>query len=192
MALFARQGTRLARVGVLASCLAAAGLAAAAGEPHAHVHGVAELHVAIDAAQLEVSLETPLDNVLGFEHPPSTDAQRAAVRKMAARLRQTQGLLVPTPAAKCTLSKVELASAALPPELLGEPKSAVQLAPDPDGHADLDASYAWTCAAPAELKGLDVGLISAFRGMRQINVQVIAPKGQSATQLTGAKRSITW
>jgi Protein of unknown function (DUF2796) len=130
--------------------------------------------------------------VLGFEHPPGTDAQRATVRKMAAKLRQTQGLLVPTPAAQCTLSQVELVSAALAPELLGEAASTPRAAPDPDGHADLDASYVWTCAAPKELRSLDVGLIAAFPGMRQINVQVISPKGQSATQLVGATRTVTW
>lgn len=176
------------------ACAAACGAAAVAraGEPHAHVHGIAQMQISVEGNRLDLLLETPLDNVLGFEHAPGTEAQRAAVKAMAARLRRTEGLLVPSPAAKCRLSKVTLASAALPPDLLGEGPHAAQPTPDPDGHADLDASYTWICDAPERLDGLEVGLIAAFGHMRQLNVQVVSPRGQSATQLSGNKRRVGW
>ncbi|MEB0165056.1 DUF2796 domain-containing protein, partial [Glaciimonas sp. CA11.2] len=34
----------------------------------AHVHGVGKLDVAIDGAQITLHLDTPLINLLGFEH----------------------------------------------------------------------------------------------------------------------------
>ncbi len=177
-------------------CFAAVALAApaqAAPAPGAHAHGVAELRVVVDGGRLEVALESPLDNLVGFEHAPRTDKQRAAVRSMAAKLRQAQTLFVPTAAARCSLGSVRLASSALPAELLGEKEpTAPQAGQEADGHADLDASFVFDCAAPAELKGMDVGLLSAFRGFHKLNVQVVGPKGQSATVLTPRKRSVSW
>lgn len=170
------------------------GLSAAAGEPHAHVHGRATLEVAIDGARLEVALETPLENVLGFEHAPRTDAQRAQVRAMAAKLRAVPGLLVPTPAARCTTTGVTIESGALPPSLLAAPGGSAAGTPADagDGHADLDASFAWTCAEPAKLDRLDVGLLAAFPGLKRVDVQVIGPRGQSASTLSGGRREVRW
>ncbi|HEY4081617.1 MAG TPA: DUF2796 domain-containing protein [Burkholderiaceae bacterium] len=164
-----------------------------AHEPGAHVHGMAELRVAIDAPQLEISLESPLDNVLGFEHAPRDDKQRAAVRVMAARLRQAQTLFVPTPAAHCRLTTVQLASAALPADLLGEkPAASPEASHDADGHADLDATFTFSCAAPSLLKGMDVDLMQAFAGFHKINVSVAGPAGQSSVVLTPGTRTVRW
>lgn len=167
--------------------------AAPAAEGHAHVHGVAELRVVVDGATLEVALETPLDNLLGFERAPRTEAERAAVRAMAARLRQPATLFTPTPAARCAAGSVDIASAALPADLLGKPKPAPRNgAASDDEHADLDATFRWRCDAPAELKGMEVALLQAFPGLRSVKVQVVGPRGQSATTLAGASRSLRW
>ena len=193
------------RAVTLGVACAATGLASA-HEPGAHVHGVAELRIVVDGPKLEVGLESPLDNVLGFEHAPRTDKQRAAVRTMAAKLRQSN-MFVPTPAARCKSESVKLESEALPAALLGEaaPVSGAAAAAKPankpaaqpaaaeeDAHADLDATFTWHCDAPAQLKGLDVGLMQAFPGMHQVNVQIVGPRGQSASRLTGSQRSIAW
>lgn len=171
--------------------LLVAATAAGAHEPGAHVHGVGELRIAVDGPELVIDLESPLDNLLGFEHAPRTDRERAAVRAMAAKLRQSQTMFAATAAARCTSTKVELGSSALPPELLGEPPAATA-APDPDGHADLDASFAFRCEVPERLQGIDVGLLQAFPGFRRLNVSVAGPKSQSAVVLTPPQRAVRW
>ena len=171
----------------------ALGAAAATRELGAHVHGVAELRVVIDGNQLSISFESPLDNVVGFERAPRTDKERSAVRSMATRLRQAQTLFVTTPAAQCKLVSVQLVSAALPADLLGEPKpTKVEGSKEGEGHADLDASFTFNCANASQLKGMDVGLMQAFPGLRKLNVQVVGPKGQSATTLVPGKRALAW
>jgi hypothetical protein len=171
---------------------------ARAHEPGAHAHGVAELRIVVDGPQLEVELETPLDNVLGFEHAPRTDKQRAAVRAMAMKLRQPQ-MFRPTPAARCQSASTKIESAVLPPALLGESTSmppadaaTKPAAGQEDAHADLDASFTWRCAVPADLKGLEIGLLQGFPRMQQVNVQIVGPKGQSAKRLTAGQRSVSW
>jgi hypothetical protein len=167
----------------------------AAHSPGAHVHGLATLDVVVDGANLDITLESPLDNLLGFEHAPKNEKQTQAVRAMARTLKQAQGVFIPTPAAHCSLVSVRLASSALEPALLGEAKAPASAADAPveeAGHADLDADFHFTCAQPAELKGMEVGLMKAFAGLRKINAQIAGPRGQSAAVLTPAQRVVKW
>ena len=49
----------------------------------AHVHGVARIDLAVDGDQLTLSLEMPLDNLVGFEHAPVVDVGEGFVGKLA-------------------------------------------------------------------------------------------------------------
>jgi len=52
----------------------------------AHVHGVAKMDLAVDGNKLTLSMEMPLDNLVGFEHLPKTDKQKAALAEAMATL----------------------------------------------------------------------------------------------------------
>lgn len=182
-------GTRRAALAALA-CLTLPALAPA-HEPGAHVHGVAELRIVVDGPQLDISLESPLDNLLGFEHAPRTELQRSAVRQLARTLRDASLPFTLNPAARCRLAGVTLASGALPPALLGEAGSATPPA-EGDGHADLEADFHWRCDAPQALDRVDVNLMTHFPGLRRLKVQVVTPNGQRATELAPGRRSVTW
>lgn len=58
-----------------------------------HVHGEAELFVAIEKNQVLIELESPADNILGFEHQPRTAQQKAAVKKGLAVLQNASNLI---------------------------------------------------------------------------------------------------
>ena len=74
-----------ARSVILATLLAAVPAAAAdktAPEQHpAHQHGAASLQVSLDGRALQISLEGPSDNLLGFEHAPQNEAEKQAVTR---------------------------------------------------------------------------------------------------------------
>jgi hypothetical protein len=161
--------------------LALAGNAAWAGK--AHEHGAVKLDVAIDGAVLTVLMEAPLDNLLGFERAPRTDAERKAAAEVLARLRSPGALLAADAAAQCTLSKAEVQAPVLEPVPGAKPA--------PDEHADLDASYTFTCARPAELRALQLGLFDAYKRIQRIDVQVAGPQGQSKLSLKRPARSVT-
>lgn len=166
----------------LAAMSALIGLPALAHEPGAHVHGVARLQVAVEGDTLTLTLESPLDNLLGFEHRPRTEKQKAAVRDMAARLRKAEPLFVPTPAAECRAESVTLESPVLAPEKKD----------GGDGHADLDGEFVFRCAKPEALRGIEVRLFDAFDHLRRVDVQVVTGKGQSAAKLTPAQKKVGW
>lgn len=174
------------------------GLAQAHGKgPGAHQHGVAKMAVAVDGQTLEIRLDSPLDNLLGFERAPRTDRERQAVRQMAQRFHSGE-LFSPTAAAQCSLAGAELASDVLAPDLLAaKPAQGSEATPPAaagkaDGHADLEATLRWNCANPAALRGIEVGLFKAFSRFRQIDSAVAAPGGQRGIKLTRQQTSLSW
>jgi len=150
----------------------------------AHEHGALKLDVAIEGNKLTIAMEAPLDNLLGFERAPRTDAERKAAAEVLARLRspiQGKALFSADAAAQCTLSKADVQAPVLEPGVNPAPK---------DEHADLDASYEFSCAQPAELRSLDVGLFDAYKRIQRIDVQVAGAKSQSKVTLKRPARSV--
>lgn len=172
----------------------------------AHEHGTAKLNIAVDGAQVSLGLESPLANLLPFEHSPATPEQRAQVRDLARQMNQAEALFKLTPAAECRLTKAELASANLDPALL-EPEIALAPAKASDDgnknpektaseegeeHGDLDADFAFLCAKPEKLNSVDVLLFEAWPKMEKIEARAVTPKGQSAATLSAKKHLFSW
>jgi Protein of unknown function (DUF2796) len=140
----------------------------------AHVHGAATLDIAVEATGLTLSLDTPLDGLLGFERAPRTDAERRAAEQAIATLRAADSLFTIDPAAQCRMASVELVSAALK---LGPAAAAAK----DDGHGDLEAEFTFSCqSAPAFV---EVGLFKAFPRMTRLDVQTATAKGQRKLSL---------
>ncbi|KAF1046456.1 MAG: hypothetical protein GAK35_00982 [Herbaspirillum frisingense] len=170
------------------ACLPASVLAADGHDHHgnhpAHVHGVGKLDVALEGNTLTLHLDTPLINVVGFEHAATTTRDKDTVEAAAKMLRDVSRIFVTDPAAQCKPAEVQLESAALPPALLGEKAVSNPEAAPNDGHADLDGDFTLVCASPGALNTVDAsGLFSAFPGFQRIDVQLATPKKQAAAQL---------
>ena len=133
------------------------------------------LDVAVESGRVSFSLETPLDNLLGFERGPRTDAERAKADAALARLRDAAALFRIDAAAGCTLAKVDLVSPAL--GLGPAPASAKE------GHADLDGQFDFGCTAGARAGFVEVGLFEAFPSLKRIELQLATPKGQMKVTL---------
>lgn len=159
----------------------------------AHEHGVARLNVSLDGGSLLIELDSPLVNLLGFEHAPTTEVQRAAVVVMARRLREGASVFGPSGQARCVLAEVHMASAVLAPAMLGEAQAAAMGVPhEPAGHADLEASWRFDCAHPEALRELRVGFFDAFTGFRLIRAQAVGPRGQAYAELSAEMPTLEW
>lgn len=159
---------------------------AVAGEQHhplehgTHQHGVAQLEVAVDGHTLTIHLESPLDNLLGFEHAPRTEAQRMAARNLLRTLRQGERLFAPTEAAGCKLSEAKVEA----PVLEGKAGEGE--------HADLDADWRYACAQPGRLTGMKVELFTRYPGLKRLDAAVVSGKGQRAVKLTRGMPFLSW
>lgn len=156
----------------------------AAPAGHAHEHGVVRLDIAIDAGKVSIALESPLDNLLGFERAPRSDAERKVADAAVTRLKAADTLFAFDAAAGCTPAGVELVSA---PLKLGKAEHHA----GGEEHADLDGDFAFDCKDVGKITAIDVGLFKAFAGMQRIDVQLVTSKGQSKHTLARPAARIT-
>ena len=135
----------------------------------AHQHGVALLDVAVEPGRVTLELDTPLDNLLGFEHAPRTDAERERAAAVVAKLNAAEDLFRIDSAAGCKLAKATLVSALL---ALGATPA------EKDGHGDLQGRFEFNCRVGGRAGFVEVGLFDAFPALKRIELQVATPKGQ--------------
>lgn len=158
------------------------------GSLGAHEHGVASLNVALDGQTLEIQLESPAMNLVGFEHEAKSDADKAKVASARKHLEQPQALFALPIEAKCALQESELES-----PLFGNAEHAQHEHGDEHGHSDIDASYHFTCAHAESLKTLELGsFFGTFPGTEKLEVQLIGPSGQQGAELTPSNSHLSF
>lgn len=185
-------------------------LPARAQESGAHVHGRAALEVAIDGAGVQINLNSPLDNLLGFERAPQNKKELQAVELMALKLQQAENLFIFTSAAQCRVQSTNLSSSLLSPDLLTPPfnsgksadkntdkNSSASRAPSvsatlADAHGELEATWHFQCVQPQALQGLEVRLFKVFPGLQRLDAAVAAPRGQSSARLSPQSTRLKW
>ena len=160
----------------------------------AHEHGVGTLNVAVDGGILEIELIAPADDIVGFEHAPSTDAHREAVAAAAAVLKDGAALFGPPAAAGCELHEADVASALMAAEEHGDHGGdhghdkdhghARDEHHDGETHSEFTARYHFECADPAALTHLDLSYFAHFPRAAELDAQVLTATGQTATELT--------
>ena len=161
-----------------------------------HEHGVATLNVALEGSTLEIELESPAMNIVGFEHAATSDADKKTVAAARALLEKPLALFALPAAASCSLSEHEVRS-----PLFGNAEAEADHDHDEhaDGddhhheHSDIDADYSFTCKQPGELKTLDLSAFyKQFPATQKINVQLIGPSGQQGVESTPANPRLTF
>ncbi|WEK09392.1 MAG: DUF2796 domain-containing protein [Candidatus Pseudomonas colombiensis] len=169
------------------------------GSLGAHEHGVARLNAALDGKNLELELESPAMNLVGFEHAASTDADKAKVAAARVQLEQPLALFSLPKGAGCVVAKQELES-----PLFGDKPDADDHDHDDDDHdedadghehhhehSEIHAHYQFTCATPAALKNLDLGQVfKTFPATQKIQVQLIGPSGQQGVEATAQSATV--
>lgn len=74
----------------------------------AHVHGAAQLQVALDHDHVDVFLDSPSYNVVGFEHFAHDESDREALRRAEDLLMNSDNVFVLTRSAQCSLENVSI------------------------------------------------------------------------------------
>ncbi|MEY3466502.1 MAG: ZrgA family zinc uptake protein [Steroidobacteraceae bacterium] len=145
----------------------------------AHEHGRVTLDVALEGGTLVVEWSAPALQVVGFEHAPRTEAERAALASATAWINRGNGVVGVPPAARCRLRSIQHA----PPTLAGHRDAAGKTDHDAE-HADFRARVSYECAAPAALTWLEPWVLRQLRGVERVEINLVAPGLQR--QSTGA------
>lgn len=152
-----------------------------------HEHGVADMNIALDGKQLLVELTSPTANFLGFEHKPSTKAQKKAYAKLAKTLNKPSKV-IDLDGGKCRIAKTVTT---LPYDGNVHHDHDHDKHKDHDhedhnesAHSDIEFKYIYTCKKPKSLEHVGVELFDQFKGFEKINVQWLANNKQGSATLT--------
>ena len=152
----------------------------------AHEHGAASLNAVLEGQRLELQLESPAMNLVGFEHAARSDADKAKVAAAKAELEQPVTLFA-LAAGDCKATQVELESP------LFEEHDHDQAHEDAGEHSEIHAHYQLHCERPDALRQLNLGeLFKHFAAFEKIQVQLIGPSGQRGGNLTPSAPSLSF
>ena len=168
------------------------------GSLGAHEHGVGRLNAVLDGQALELELDSPAMNLVGFEHLATTAADKAKVAAARKQLENPAALFNLPKAAGCVVSTQELNS-----PLFGDKPEADHDDDDHDDdakdaahehhhdHSEIHAHYQFTCATPTALSNLDLTQVfKTFPATQKIQVQLIGPSGQQGVEATATAATL--
>ncbi|WP_460133637.1 DUF2796 domain-containing protein [Pseudomonas sp. S1_E04] len=169
------------------------------GSLGAHEHGVGRLNAVLDGQALELELDSPAMNLVGFEHVATSAADKAKVAAARKQLENPVALFNLPKAAGCVISSQELNS-----PLFGDKPEADHDDDDDhdhdakDGahehhhdHSEIHAHYQFTCATPTALSNLDLSQVfKTFPATQKIQVQLIGPSGQQGVDATATAATL--
>lgn len=162
------------------------------GSLDAHEHGAAQLNVVLDGKVLELQLESPAMNLVGFEHAAKSDADKAKVAAARSQLEQPQPLFGLN-AGDCKISNQELESPLFAEHADSHEHEHEHEKPHDSEHSEIHAHYTLDCQKPEELKQLNLGeLFKRFPATEKIQVQLIGPNGQQGLELTPAQPTLSF
>lgn len=186
---------------------------AAERQHDAHEHGVSEVKLAVEGNTVEIELESPGADIVGFEHTPATEADKVAVAKAAAILAKGGDVFAPAPAAQCSLIDADIDAPGMKTghddhgkkdhghkdhddhdkkgHAHGHAHDDEKKGKDhahgdkhlEDGHAEFKAHYRFRCQNTDKLTHIDVKLFQHFPRAQEMRVQAITPAGQFVREL---------
>jgi len=154
-----------------------------------HTHGGASLAIVLEGSRVTIEFDTPLYNLLGFEHKAETVAQKAAVHKAESVLSNASPLFVFNSEAGCfplrQVSSVELG-------LENHDDHDDHDDHDEDGahdevHEDVMVQYDYKCRTPKALKNVTVNLFEHFENLTDLDLVYLGPNTQKQAELNAAK-----
>lgn len=147
-----------------------------------HEHGAVTLNLAVEGNSLAAELEAPAINVVGFEHQPRTETERASAAAASAWLSRGAGLLGVPKAAGCSRDSAQLQAPTWS-------KSSKDHDHEHDheheheadeGHADYRASVRYTCSNPAALAWVEVWGLRKLLGVTALTINIVTPTSQKS------------
>lgn len=154
-------------------------------DPHqqdAHLHGLVEMTLAIENHSIELNLESPAANIVGFEHTASTPAQLASINRAKTVLGSPKQLLTFI-GTHCKPTTQEIDISAVSPAATNRKKDAHQEHADHGTHSEISARYQFNCARGDKLTAINVHLFELFPRIETIHVAWVSERMQALTTL---------
>lgn len=139
----------------------------------AHIHGAAQLQIAVEGERVYLALTAPADTLLGFDGAPHTEQQQAQVQAVQQLLNEPLRLWGVPADANCRVESTELTW-----------PTAAQLA------AHVNIAIEWQLTCDAGLSFLSLELWQPFSGLEKLDVELVTDTGAQALQLMRADKRV--
>ena len=172
----------------------------------AHNHGFGELNVAIEGQTVALELNSPAFNIVGFEHHPETNKDKATIKDAVSILNDGSKLFLFPTTAGCRLASVNIGSTLIDRQQSThkdhdsdhkDSKHDDHKDHDSDHkdskhgdhnnrdiHSEFQANYKFQCDVIEKVNTIQTMIFKYFPNTRQLDVKTILPNGQSAMKLT--------
>ena len=163
-----------------------------------HLHGLVEMTLAIEGNTVELNLESPAANIVGFEHLASTPEQHASVTRATTILDLPQQLLTFIGTRCQSIAQEVDFSAMLKPtktyhneEAHSEhPVHADKSHEDHAAHSEITARYRFRCDKGAKLTAIKMHLFEVFPRIETVNAAWVSDNHQASAVLTAGSTTI--
>jgi len=173
---------------------------------NAHEHGVATMNYAIVGDEVQIELETPAYNVVGFEHQPNTEAQEELVHEAVETLEKPLALFGLEGNCEVELAKVESPFPDHDDHKEKEHKDHHDGHKDhhdhkehahddhkdhgEDTHSEFEMTYHFECSDTSKALTVDATkLFAMFPNFSEIRVQWLSANKQGSAELSAKKPS---
>ncbi|KJZ18529.1 DUF2796 domain-containing protein [Loktanella sp. S4079] len=157
----------------------------------AHVHGVSTLELAVEDGLLEIHLDAPGMDIVGFEYEPSSDTDKDAVAAAIRQLVLPENVVTLSPDAECRLTETRA-------HLHGDEEHHYDDDhhdhnhdehehddhADDASHSEFSANYVFACAHPQELTEITFPFFDNFGNAQEIEVQYVTDAGAGAAEIS--------
>jgi hypothetical protein len=150
---------------------------------HAHVHGQAQLQLAIDQTQAVMSFSSPLDNFLGFERAPKDETEQEKVTQLLQQLQNPLAWFELSNEAQCQIKQIDIDA----PVLTGKQKSTQDTK-----HSDLRFELDLQCKHPHQLRSLKASALQQYKGIKRLKLEVVDGSGQHVKTLKIDDAILIW
>jgi hypothetical protein len=157
------------------------GAAAEKRRHEAHVHGVAEINIAVEGTKATVEFRAPAESVMGFEHEAKSESDKkkrdAALEQLRAKGSQ---MVVFDPKLGCKSSDMKTAIV----EAKGDSakaqagKDAHEDQKKSGEHREVHGTFSVACDKPLAGSRVKFGVSKVFRDIQEIKVQLVGDSGQ--------------
>ena len=182
-------------IGVIALFLVSTGVAQGHQQRDlgAHEHGVGTLDIAVEGTDIAMELRAPGADIVGFEHPATTDDDRARIDAAIDTLETPQDVFRWTDAAQCDLVHAEATLLGAEEEHYAhgghhhkhghsDHSSAEQH--DHGTHTEFHAEYRFSCVDPSQIRQINFGYFALFPNARLLEIQLISDQGSRGFEVS--------
>ena len=159
----------------------------------AHLHGLAELTLALEGDSLEIRFESPAVNIVGFEHKAASAEQLQTV-KGAKSVLESANRLFSFSGSNCSAEKAKADVSSLLVEDdhgHGSHRGTHKDALEDTNHSEITAHYDYQCTQGENLEAVTVHLIQHFPKIESLKVMWLTEKKQGAVELNARSNLIS-